>query len=263
VGFAAEARVARLSGWPVAIGGGTTLGAAAVARRLIDSGVAGIVSFGLAGGLDPELPAGTIVVPRAVTSNGRTWATDPGLTARLGGTTGHLCLGLDRVVACTHDKRRLIRETGASLVDMESGAVAAAAAAAGVPFAVLRAICDPADRVLPPAALVALDASGRLGTARLAMSILTCPGQMSGLIGLARDAMMARRALRSRAARLTPPESRHEGMWPEGMWPEGMWPEGMWPEGMWPMGIRAGRLLPRRMLPDGILSKEIVPEGIL
>jgi adenosylhomocysteine nucleosidase len=204
VGFAAEARVARLFGWQVAIGGGTSVGAALAARRLIDAGAMGIVSFGLAGGLDPTLPAGTLVVAKAVAADGRVWPADLALSARLGGTTGHLCLGLDRVVVSPGEKRQLNRETGASLVDMESGAVAAVAAEAGLPFAVLRAICDPADRELPPAALVALDSAGRLAAARLAMSILGSPGQMGALLGLARNAAAARRALRSRALRISP-----------------------------------------------------------
>jgi adenosylhomocysteine nucleosidase len=231
VGFAAEARVARLSGWRVAIGGGTTAGAARMARRLIDAGATGIVSFGLAGGLDPALPAGALIVAKAVAVNGTIWPTDPRLNARLGGTTGHLCLGLDRVVASADEKRHLSRETGASLVDMESGAIATVAAEAGVPFAVLRAVCDRADRTLPPAALVALDTAGRLAVARLAMSVLSSPVQLVALFGLARDAAAARRALRSRAIRMSPDGSNSDRMLPERMSPDRMMPEGIMPEG--------------------------------
>jgi adenosylhomocysteine nucleosidase len=208
VGFAAEARVARLSGWRVVIGGGTTDGAARVARHLIASGATGIVSFGLAGGLDPDLPAGTLIVAEAVSAEGQIWRTDPALSARLGGITGHLCLGMNRAVSSIEEKRYLSRETGASSVDMETGAVAAVASAAGVPFAVVRAICDPADRALPPAALVALTATGRVAASRLAMSILGKPGQIAELLGLARDAAIARRALRERAVYLAPRQIR-------------------------------------------------------
>jgi len=203
-GFVAEARIARRSGWPVGIGGGTTVGAAHIARRLIGGGATGLVSFGLAGGLDPALPAGTLVVPEAVIADGCDWRTDIALGARLGGTTGHVCLGTDRIVATAAEKHRLRRETGADLVDMESGAVAAIASAAGVPFAVLRAICDAADRTLPPAALIALDSEGRLAPARIAWSVLTSPAQVGALLALARDAAAARRALRSRIAAMQP-----------------------------------------------------------
>jgi adenosylhomocysteine nucleosidase len=203
-GFVAEARIARRSGWPVGIGGGTTAGAADTARQLIGGGATGLVSFGLAGGLDRALPAGTLVVPEAVIAEGRLWPTDADLSGRLGGTTAHVCLGLDRIVAFPSEKDRLWRETGAALVDMESGAVAAMASAAGLPFAVLRAICDPADRTLPPVALIALNPAGRLSLGRIAWSVLTNPGQVGALFALARDAAAARRALRSRIAAMQP-----------------------------------------------------------
>lgn len=202
VGFSAEASVARLTGWPVAIGGGTAEGARREALRSIEEGATGIVSFGLAGGLDPAHAAGTLIVPRAVIADGRIWPADPALSARLGGTTDDLCLGVDHVVASAAEKRRLHQETGASFVDMESAAIAAVAGAAGIPFAVLRAICDPARRDLPPAALVALDREGRLAFAPLLRSLVTDPAQIWTLIGLARDAAAARRALRSRALRI-------------------------------------------------------------
>jgi len=227
VGFAAEARVARLAGWQVAIGGGTTIGAAYAAQRLIAAGATGIVSFGLAGGLDPSLPSGTLIVAKAVTAYGRTWATDHALNTRLGGVTGHLSLGLDHVVASVEEKRTLSQTTGASMVDMESGAVAVVAAEAGVPFAILRAICDPADRALPPAALVALDAAGRLAAARMGMSILANPSQLAALFGLARDAAAARRTLRSRAIEIAPDRTRPEPPPSAGIWPEDMRPAGI------------------------------------
>jgi adenosylhomocysteine nucleosidase len=242
VGFGAEARVARLSGWRVAIGGGTTEGAAQAARGLIATGATGIVSFGLAGGLDPKLPAGTLVVAKAVAADGRVWPTDPELSARLGGATGHLCLGLDHVVVSIAEKRRLSRETGAAVVDMESGAVAAIAAEAGVPFAVLRAVCDPADRTLPPAALVALDVSGRMGVARMAMSVMTSPGQLGALCGLALDAAMARRALKARALRLSPNGDAHHREPHYGI-----------PLGILPHGVRPAAMLPDDLVPDALL----------
>ena len=63
VGLAAEARIARRLGWKVAIGGGAAAGAEAAARRLIDEGSDALVSFGLAGALDPALRPGALIVP--------------------------------------------------------------------------------------------------------------------------------------------------------------------------------------------------------
>jgi adenosylhomocysteine nucleosidase len=81
-------------------------------------------------------------------------------------------------------------------VDMESGAVAAVAAAHGLAFAVLRAICDPAARDLPPAALAALDAGGAIMALRVGASVLRDPAQIPALFKLAADAARARAALR-------------------------------------------------------------------
>jgi adenosylhomocysteine nucleosidase len=95
---------------------------------------------------------------------------------------------------------------------MESGAVAEAAVEAGVPFAVLRAICDPADRAVPHAALVALNAAGGLAAIRMAVSILTRPHQIAGMLALAGDAAMARRALRAHAVRMAPARRPNVGI---------------------------------------------------
>lgn len=191
VGLAAEAAIARRSGWAVGIGGGSTEGARREARRLIDAGATGLISFGLAGGLDPRLRSGRLVVAEAVMVDGQCFPTDPALNARFGGSTGAVCLGLNRIVATAAEKRRLFQETGGALVDMESAAVT------GVPFAVVRAICDPADRDLPPAALLALDNAGHIGMARIALSLLRDPRQIGALIRLTRDAAVARRTLRA------------------------------------------------------------------
>ena len=198
VGLAAEARLARGLGCAAAIGGGTEAGAEQAAARLIAGGATALISFGLAGGLDPALRPGTIIVPAAVFADGTTLATDPGLNARLGGTTAHLLLATAQVLATAAEKQARWTDTGAAAADMESGAVARAAAGHGLPFAVLRAICDPAERDLPPAALAALNHRGAIGLGRVAASVARHPAQIPALLALARDAAAARRALADR-----------------------------------------------------------------
>ena len=195
VGLAAEARIAHGLGWPVAIGGGTIAGAEAAAYRLIDAGAAALVSFGLAGGLDPALRPGAVIVPSAVIVGDDRYATDADLSRMLGGATAHRLLGAETIVTCAVEKRSLHARTGAAAVDLESGAVARVAAARGIPFAVLRAICDPADRSLPPAALAALDVRGGIGVGRVLISVAAHPAQLPALFALAADAAAARRSL--------------------------------------------------------------------
>jgi adenosylhomocysteine nucleosidase len=202
VGLAAEARLARRLGGTVAIGGGGAEGARAAAERLLADGAEALVSFGLAGGLDPALLAGAILVPEAVLAAGRVWPVDPALARRLGPLDARKILGGGAVVSTAAEKRHLHEATGAAAVDLESGAVAEAASRAGRPFAVLRAICDPADRDLPPAALAALGAGGALAVSRLLGSLLSRPGQIAALLALAHDAAAARRAMAAHLRRL-------------------------------------------------------------
>ena len=215
-----------------------------VADQLVIEGATALLSFGLAGGLDPAFRPGMLVVPRAVfistlestglgesfprkrESSGRvdprfrgggdddsgapgtvigdgvSLPADPAMVDALGGATSELILGTADVVADAETKRRLWEQTGASAVDTESGAVARVARRHGLPFAVLRAVCDPAERSLPPAALVALDRAGGIRILNVLASVAAAPSQIPALIQLARDAAIARRALIRRVAEL-------------------------------------------------------------
>lgn len=194
VGMAAEARIVRGLG-EVAIGGGTPAGAEAAAERLAAGRATALLSFGLAGGLDPDLRPGSIVVPVAVLERNHRFFTDEELSRALGGTTAILLLAADSAVADTRMKRQLFSQTGASTVDLESGAVARVAQRHRLPFAVLRAVCDPVQRGLPPAALAALDADGGIRIPRVLASVAVRPWQLPALLRLALDAARARHAL--------------------------------------------------------------------
>jgi adenosylhomocysteine nucleosidase len=179
----------------VQAGGGTPAGAEAAAKQLVARGATALVSFGLAGGLDPVLRPGTVIVPSRVLSDGATLATDFPLAACFGGLTGHMILAGETVVAKAAAKGRLFAATHAHAIDLESGPVARIALAYKLPFVVVRAICDPAERDLPPAALVALNTDGEIGLLPVMRSLMRQPGQIIGLVMLARDAALARRAL--------------------------------------------------------------------
>lgn len=196
VGLAAEARLLRQFDAMVAIGGGTAAGAADTARRLAEAGATGLVSFGFAGGLDPALRPGSILVPGSVIANGARIVADSALSQALGGPTPHLLFGSDHVVATKAEKRLLWQQTGCSAVDVESRAVAAVAGYRRLPFAALRAVCDPAWHALPPAAMNALDACGVIEVRQVIASLAARPWQLPLLLALARDALAARQALR-------------------------------------------------------------------
>jgi adenosylhomocysteine nucleosidase len=197
VGLKAEAALLRGSGFMVGIGGGAPAGAADAARRLVAEGATALISFGLAGGLNPAFRAGDILVPPNIIENGAIYHCAPELLAWLGGPIGGPMLAGGEVAATVAQKAALFGATKADAVDLESGAVARIAGAAGLNFAVLRAVTDVAACSLPPAALVALDQAGAIGIARVIGAVLRRPSQIPALLRLARDAGRARRSLQA------------------------------------------------------------------
>ena len=195
-GLQAEAQWLRDAGFTVMVGGGTPLGARKAAEALVDEqGVLGLLSFGLAGGLQKGLKPGRILVPSAIQAGLLTFPCDYRLLEFLGGPLAGPILGWHKIVTSAEEKQLLSQRYHVAAVDLESGAVAEVAKERELPFAVLRAVADPAERDLPPAALVALKADGKLDGMALARSILRQPRQIPGLIKVGRDAAAARKAL--------------------------------------------------------------------
>jgi adenosylhomocysteine nucleosidase len=195
VGLRAEMALLRGAPFLGGVGGGTPRGAADVAMRLIEEGARALVSFGLAGGLNPGLAPGALLVPERVVEGDNTYLCNPALVAWLGGATIGTMLGGARIAVTAAEKAALFTASGADAIDLESGAVARVARAQGLPFAVLRAVADPAGRTLPPAALIALNQSGQIGFLRVLASVLRNPRQIPPLLALAKDAAAARRSL--------------------------------------------------------------------
>jgi adenosylhomocysteine nucleosidase len=204
VGLVDEGRIAGRLGLPVIAGGGTAAGAEVAAERLVEEGATSLLSFGLCGGLDPSLLPGAVVIPRVVVASGY-WRADARLLAWLGGATVERLFGATAPVASAAEKRGLWMTRAAAAVDLESGAVASAATRGRLPFAVLRAVCDPAEREVPATAIAAVSAAGEVRIGRLLGALLAEPRQISGLLRLAADARAARRALVDRVHRLPPP----------------------------------------------------------
>lgn len=179
--------------------------ARAVAVSLRDSGVAAMASFGVAGGLQPGLEPGTIVISDAVVPvGGERLAADAALVTRLAapGCVVGTIAGSDRPVGTLGAKSGLHRGLGAAAVDMESHAVAQISGAAGIPFVVVRVIADPAEREIPSAALAAMGNDGTLDIGAVLAALWHDPGQIAGMVQLARDMARASQGLRRGAALL-------------------------------------------------------------
>jgi len=194
-GLRAEARIAAGAGVRALAGAGNAARLTAAIDRSVGEGASGLLSFGMAGGLEPGLAPGTILVPAVVIAGDDRFATDPPWTRNLRtmlprGVQGALA-GVASPVATSSAKAGLRAATGAAAADMESHIVARAAQRFGLPLAVLRVIADPAERALPRAAIAALGEDGRPDLWALLRSLLGDPTQLGGLLGVAADARRA------------------------------------------------------------------------
>lgn len=191
--------------------GASSTRALAHARALIAEGCHGLVSFGIAGGLHPDLAAGTVIVAdRVIAPDGRAiqtsepWRQGFVAACRGAGITIAAVAGSERIVGGVAEKRALAATTGAAAVDMESHAVAAAAAEAGVPVLVVRAVADTATRRLPEWVVTCVAADGSRRWGAVAAGVLRNPGDLGVLMALAGDSARAIEALRGVAGRAGP-----------------------------------------------------------
>jgi adenosylhomocysteine nucleosidase len=186
----------------VAVSGMGRASAVGAAGALIDAGATALVSWGLAGGMDPRLQAGTICLPSVVVSrDGATFATDVHWREILAAAISHQvrvvsgtlltsAVAIEDVAA----KAAAFAETGAVAVDMESAGVAQIAASKRLPFVAVRAIVDTARDTLPRAVMAA-GTEGRVRLARLLFGIVRSPREIAPVMRLAQRYRAATRAL--------------------------------------------------------------------
>jgi adenosylhomocysteine nucleosidase len=199
-GLAVEARIARRAGFSTVVGAGDRQRTAALVAAATPAANL-LVSFGIAGALAPELRPGDLILSAEIISAHRAWHGEPAWRRRLAalshsiGAASAPVLGADQILATSSDKAAARTRFSAVAVDLESDIVARAAAEVGIPFAVLRAIADPAERDIPPAALIALAPDGRPDLPRVCASLLRRPRQMRAAFGLLLETRRALRAL--------------------------------------------------------------------
>ncbi|MGH6675795.1 MAG: phosphorylase [Xanthobacteraceae bacterium] len=199
-GLAAEARLAAGTDIRVVTGGGDSAQLKAQLERAVRADVSGIVSFGIAGGLAPGVRPGTPLVARGIVGEGAEYfECHRGWSQRLAKALGDVPIvdmaGIDLPVANPSGKRALHVATRAVAADTESHIAARVAAAHHLPFAAFRVVADPAERQLPPAALVGVRPDGELAVGRVFRSVLSEPRQIPHLFRAALDARAAFDAL--------------------------------------------------------------------
>ncbi len=169
--------------------------AARAAGMLVKLGVRGLVSWGTAGALSPELRSGDLVLPDVVhTTDGQRLHTDTAwirqlrqmlageTVSLLGGTIAESQAILDTAAA----KFSLGQTNGAVAVDMETAAIMRAAAAAGLPCIAIRAIVDECTDVVPSEILKHMDHYGRPDILKISGVLMRNPGLISAMVRLAR-----------------------------------------------------------------------------
>ena len=158
-----------------------------------------VISFGLAGGLDPALRPGDCLIAREIVSEGGRCSTDERLVDSLIDAVAGagrpavpgVIVGVDVMAMDVPAKTALRVRSGADAVDMETHVAAAFAIFRGVPFAALRVVADPATRALPPLAAKALTPDGDVDQGLVARELLRAPGQIVDLIRTGRDSRAA------------------------------------------------------------------------
>jgi adenosylhomocysteine nucleosidase len=159
------------------------------------AGCSGIVSFGVAGGLDPALVAGDLIIASSVVTDQSRYRADEAwaraLLAALPGSVHAEISGADVPIADTGDKLALRGSHRTAAVDTESHIAAAVAARRGVPFAAVRVVLDPAHRSLPPAALVPLRRDGSADVRAVLGSVRRDLAQVPNLLRIVADASLA------------------------------------------------------------------------
>ena len=203
-GMAQEARIAAGPGMIVICSSTDPNQLRALLATLDSTTFRGVISFGVAGGLDPALKSGDVVVATEVLAGDTRWLAGSALNEEMIASValrrrrvvrGGLA-GVEKIVVARDGKAALRSETGAAAVDMESHVAAAYAAEAGLPFAALRVISDPASRALPALVMSAIKPNGDIDLRKVLRGIARNPTTLRALVSTGIDFNRALRSLR-------------------------------------------------------------------
>jgi len=170
--------------------------------------LAQILSIGFAGGLDPALQVGDLLIadtvtkvanpfntsadgapshsiPTALVNQAMVIACPEGVTAYQGGL-----LTVDDVVTQPQDKKRLGEAYHALGVDMETYDLLVEAERRDLPFLSMRAVTDTVEQELMNCSHL-VDDDGNVSTLKAGWHVLKHPGDLSGMIALGRHAKRA------------------------------------------------------------------------
>jgi hopanoid-associated phosphorylase len=199
-GVAREAKIAAGPGVVTVCSGGSPHRLRTLLAQQPPQGLTAVISFGIAGGLNPALETGHVVVADAIISSDRRRTTEATLAdalIRALSEVGRLKLlratvaGAEIALVDPRAKSAARAQTGAAVVDMESHIAADYAALHGLPFGAVRVVCDPASDSLPPLVNEALNEDGSISVKGVLRSLGREPEQILDLLRLARTSHTA------------------------------------------------------------------------
>jgi adenosylhomocysteine nucleosidase len=199
-GMSLESLEASQSGVISVISNGSASQLRTLLQQYDSTQVRGVISWGIAGGLDPSLNPGDVVLASEVVSGSQSWPTSSQLTGAINGLmvnnqiTVHkgIVAGSDTDLTTVSAKASLYASSSAEVVDNESHVAAAFAQAQGLPFAVIRTVADPSSLTLPASVVSGLNSSsGGIDFFTFFSSLATNSSQIPDLILLASDTSAA------------------------------------------------------------------------
>jgi adenosylhomocysteine nucleosidase len=206
-GLRSEAKILRGLGVACISVGGKARSAPGKIESAVTQGATGLVSFGIAGALHPDLRTGDVVVAQTVVDE--TGANAPAhsewvrtIAQSAQGRDGEgrrtvigAILGLDSLVSSPQDKAAAFARSEAWAIDMESHHVARAAATHNLPFVAIRAISDRADETLPAGLADFVDGEGRTKMSAVLAALIFGRVKLGELIATGRASRRAHQAL--------------------------------------------------------------------
>ncbi len=196
---------ARIAGGEAIISDG--LQTSAILKSAVGQHSRGIISFGVCGGLAPDLQPGQWIVASSILFRDEIHDTDRRWSERLlqllPGARYARIASVDCPLPHGEPRALFYASTGAAVSDMESHFGARVAAASRLPFVACRVVLNPAHRKLPAAALLKLK-QGSPDLRAILRYVLAEPGQVRDLMRLAFDAAIAKACLRQAKLLLGP-----------------------------------------------------------
>jgi adenosylhomocysteine nucleosidase len=164
-----------------------------IGKRMLESGVSGLVSWGSAASLDDTVLPGGLLLPMRIVSGYSTMTVDYHWHTRLWQclsknlTLYHQTLvHSEGLLSNTEEKRRLAGTANAVGADMESATLVSLAKDYGVPFVAIRAVSDSVGMMLPHSIGQAMSENGQVRIQKVLLHTMIRPREWPALLQLQR-----------------------------------------------------------------------------